>query len=61
MVLFCFVFLQFPVYTALSGVQRVGGGERGDGLRHSRQGGIQKVKLQKLHFDKMLTKFFCVL
>jgi len=28
-----------------SGVQR--GGERGDGPRHPKQGGIQRVKLQK--------------
>jgi len=31
-----------------SGVQR-GGGERGDGPGHPRQGGIQRVKLQNLN------------
>jgi len=33
-----------------SGVQSEGGGERGGGSGHPRQGGIQLVKLQKLHF-----------
>jgi len=31
-----------------SGVQRGRGGERGDGRWHPRQGGNQRVKLQKL-------------
>ena len=31
-----------------------GGGDRGDGLRHPRQGGIKRMKLQKLNFFKLL-------
>ena len=31
-----------------------GGGERGDGPGHPRWGGIKRVKLQKLHFIKLL-------
>jgi len=42
----------------ISGVQR-GGGERGAGPGHPRQGGIQKVKLQKFKcFNSGVTNLF---